>query len=344
MSLTALASEQMDAGADPEAVQNEDGVTESEEMEPFEMMGVNLPYPQEIMDSKGLVLVYPIGGIDDMHHVYVMVFVYIGLPQEDAIRIMYSPDVTEEEEQTASVAQGINCALVATDVDFDETRAIYESEMKMDGNTLVDFDAAEEITSADGYTFYFVPAVPQEEYLSVIGEEYAEEFQQMEQILLESLRSAEYYAPVDEEKERVGQKLEFTTTDSEGNPVTSEELFSQNKITMINCWGLWCPYCIDEMEELAEIHLRLQEKGCGILGMEWEETTDLSAYMTPEEMAEAWGTTYPNVVMPVEILSMPNIYPMSLFVDSEGTILCMPIMGPRIDQYESILDELLSGQ
>ena len=65
----------------------------------------------------------------------------------------------------------------------------------------------------------------------------------------------------------VGSKVQFQTTDTEGNPVTSEKLFGSHEITMINIWISWCGYCIDEMEELEAINGRLGEKNCAVVGL-----------------------------------------------------------------------------
>lgn len=37
-----------------------------------------------------------------------------------------------------------------------------------------------------------------------------------------------------------GSRLVFETTDLEGKPVKSEEIFSGHAITMINMWATWC--------------------------------------------------------------------------------------------------------
>ena len=162
--------------------------------------------------------------------------------------------------------------------------------------------------------------------------------------MAEALKGAEFFEPVDEAKEMTGKKIEFTTTDLDGNTVTSEELFSQNEITMINCWGTWCHNCVDEMAELAKIHTNMQEKGCGIVGLEFEIAQDDETYQEAGKMMEEWGTNYPNVLMPDELDKQLNGYPTSIFVDREGNVLGIPIVGAAVNKYESTLDQLLSGE
>ena len=138
-----------------------------------------------------------------------------------------------------------------------------------------------------------VPA-DNEDYLSAIDEEFATEYRDIEAKLEEIVKSGKVYAPEDPAKRLVGQKLAFTTTDLDGNTVTSEELFSPNEITMVNCWGTWCPNCVDEMAELAEIHTKIQEKGCGIVGLEMESDWSDGTIQAAKDMMQEYGTNYPH--------------------------------------------------
>jgi len=163
---------------------------------------------------------------------------------------------------------------------------------------------------------------------------------------IEKLQTAELFAPVDPEGDLPGQILSFETTDIDGNVVTSADLFRDNQVTMVNLWGTWCPNCVGEMAELAEMHTRLREKGCGIVGVERERvpidtmTDEIRAFL------EEKGINYPNVIWPGdnEILKQVGGFPTTFFVDSEGRILTYPITGAKVDQYEATVDQLLSGE
>lgn len=63
-----------------------------------------------------------------------------------------------------------------------------------------------------------------------------------------------------------GADVAFETTDLDGNPVNSAQLFSQNKITMINIWATTCGPCIEEMPELEKMNQEFQKKGGAIVG------------------------------------------------------------------------------
>ena len=163
---------------------------------------------------------------------------------------------------------------------------------------------------------------------------------------VERLRTAELFAPVDPEASLPGQILSFETTDLDGNAVSSADLFKDNKITMVNLWGTWCINCVGEMTELAEIHTRLQEKGCGVVGVEWERKPIDTMLDEVRAFLEEKGTNYPNVIMPQgnAIFDQISGFPTTFFVDSEGRILTLPISGAQVDQYERTVDQLLSGE
>ena len=61
--------------------------------------------------------------------------------------------------------------------------------------------------------------------------------------------------------------LHFETADIDGNPVKSENLFSAHAVTMINIWATWCGPCKKELEELGNMHRRLETKNAAIVGI-----------------------------------------------------------------------------
>ena len=163
---------------------------------------------------------------------------------------------------------------------------------------------------------------------------------------VERLQAAELFEPVDPDASLIGQIISFETTDIDGNPVSSADLFRDNQITMVNLWGTWCHNCVGEMAELAEIHTRLQEKGCGVVGVEFEREPIDGMVDKIYAFLEEKGTNYPNVIMPQsnEIFARISGYPTTYFVDSEGRIPTTPIAGAKVDEYKSAIDKLLNGE
>ena len=201
-----------------------------------------------------------------------------------------------------------------------------------------------QVGEADDYNFFLLSSLD-EDYAAGLDEKFAEDYKKLPALLEEMLKEAEYNAPVDPMKTLEGKTLSFTTTDLDGNTVTSADLFKDNEVTMVNLWGTWCHNCVDEMEELAAIHDRIKENGCGIIGIEYEEDPSEDTYQKARDLMKEKGTNYPNVLIPEgnEILDMVSGFPTTFFVDREGKILSKPIVGAKVSEYEPTVEALLKG-
>ena len=141
-----------------------------------------------------------------------------------------------------------------------------------------------------------------------------------------------------------GAAVTFETQDLEGNPVTSQELLAGHKITMINVWATWCSNCIKEMEELEALNKEWSDKDCQIIGI-CDDADDDEMAALAKKILEENGVTFRNVCSNDVIRDeqLPAVgMPTSYFVDSEGKILCSPIVGRNVEQYSVTLEELLS--
>ena len=63
-----------------------------------------------------------------------------------------------------------------------------------------------------------------------------------------------------------GDLIAFDTSDLDGNKVT-EALFADNRVTMINIWGTFCPPCIREMPDLGQLSTDYKAKGVQLVGV-----------------------------------------------------------------------------
>ena len=155
---------------------------------------------------------------------------------------------------------------------------------------------------------------------------------------------ADYYEPQDPYADLAGTGISFQTKDFDGNPVSSEELFAANRITMLNIWETGCGPCKGELGELAQIHKRFQEMGCGIVGLLWDSDSQENIDMARQLLQNA-GASYPSITCPSNFDELFDLegFPMSYFIDSQGRILGSPVVGAQVDKYEQALQELLSG-
>ncbi len=288
--------------------------------------------------------------------------IYYAIPQQMLDQIVSDYKLSSEEDQQAYAQLIQSLAAMAAYIIVSDAP---DQAAMMDAIGLQAADGVEvsEVATKDRWHCYFVK-LPVDDLLAVyddpeiIDDEYTEEearadqeavrtdFELIQSALMQQLQTGDWVEPVDPDDRLIGQTLEFETTDLDGNPVKSADLFKDNKITMVNVWGSWCVNCINEMAELAQLHHRLQEKGCGIVGLEFEQKPIEAVADTARAVMTANGTTYPNAIKPKgnPILDQFNSYPTTLFVDSEGRILTYPIVGAAVAKYEPTVEALLAGE
>lgn len=142
----------------------------------------------------------------------------------------------------------------------------------------------------------------------------------------------------------IGKTLDFLSTDPDGNRVIGKKLYADNTITVVVLWGTWSPECMEKMPELAEMHERLQGKGCGIVGLDHETTLEGDEAMEAAKTAlEESGATFPNAVMPPKLDERVTAYPTAFFVNRDGVVLTTPITGADVGSYEGTVNALLEG-
>lgn len=291
------------------------------------VMGLTFTYPREMADAKGTV------GTDG------------ALPVEDGVYYTYlyyaaaSPDELAEmlasgSDRLSEVVAPIFYVFAAPgNKDFTAVNALV-------GNSL-HAENAVEIGKADDWTFYLytednegfgssgkIPAVYCDEYRSLCG-------------LTDRIReSMTFSVPFNEYSGKMdGTVIRFMATDLEGNPVSSEEIFAQHEITMVNLWATWCGPCVGELGELQKIHTRFQKKDCAVLGLLTADSDPGSA----QDLMKENGITYQVVTAPEQFYSYFPYegVPTSFYVDRNGAFLGTKITGAQTDLYESALEPLL---
>ena len=204
----------------------------------------------------------------------------------------------------------------------------------------------EKIGSDGEYSFYVGQyqefEEKKDEYREIMGEFFGE-FEDLITDRESFLSALTLSAPeMEQQKLEEGNAISFETTDLDFNPVSSKELFAENKVTMINLWATWCHACKMELPELAEIAKEYEGKGCRIVGICLDADEEGLEEEAKEILKEA-GVEYMNLIPPegVEDL-LPSIsLPMTYFFDSEGKMIFDPIRGAHVDEYRPALDAAL---
>ena len=306
----------------------------------FEGVGVTLEVPQAFEETKG---VLDAGDGNELGYNtgwYYMEMDYVAMSMDEYIDLMNKDEWTEEDQDNyrASMGNLFMMFSVAPTTSL-EKMADYLETMGMTLN----MDDVTEIGEADGYTFYLFQDLDDD--ISAFRPEFAEEFTALRAMIPEIAADATLYAPAKPYADVIGKTLTFTTTDVEGNPVTSEELFGQHEITMLNLWTSQCHFCIEELPDLEEINGRLADKDCAIVGLLLDGDDPEALALGKEILAEN-GVTYTVIVPPenVDDLFDVNAFPTSFFVNRDGVVVGEPVEGKMVDVYEPAIDSLLAGK
>lgn len=329
------------AAAETEALAETEAAATGTYLAEYPEAGLTVAIPASLSNTKGYFTPEACGALDDDHHVYGVVFIYFPMSEEEVSEAFYGEDATEEQYYEVLNSQIAPSFFLASELDPEETAKAYEEWDQ--GFYPMDFDHASVLGSSDGYTYYLVDLKKEklDEYTAALEKEYADEVASVQEQLHEVMKSATTYAPEDPLKDLVGDKIEFTLKDLDGNTVESKDLFAKNKVTMINCWGTWCGACMSEMDYLKELSEKVQEAGGGIVGFAWEKTTEDAAYEKTREFIDENGIPYPNVRMPLELVEQVSGFPTSIFVDQEGKVLGAPIVGANTPAYDSGFNRFL---
>ena len=141
----------------------------------------------------------------------------------------------------------------------------------------------------------------------------------------------------------IGSTIEFETTDLNGNPVSSRDLFAQNKVTLVNIWRTWCGPCVAEMPELDALNAEYAPKGAAVVtycgDANSPELIDKAREITKDYGFNTlvWSESF-DAALPW------NCTPMTYFVDSEGKVLSYPVKGSNMDACVANLEAALNGK
>ena len=125
----------------------------------------------------------------------------------------------------------------------------------------------------------------------------------------------------------------FTGKDLDGNDVNSDELFSKNKVTVMNFWFTTCKPCVGELGDLEKLNRELAEKGGSVVGINsFTLDGDKTAISDAKDILAKKGVTYKNVWFDSngeagKFTSGLYTFPTTYVVDKNGNIVGEPIVG-----------------
>ena len=342
----------------------------------FPKAGITFTLPESFKNTKGFL---PNGGgeIAEGDGVFCMYYNYIALSEDDFedLLIKYRTDSENakkyEDFFNPRVLGLFSIYAADRNRSAEEINEYLKKLYNERGMTVVNenpMENAELIGSVGEYNFYFVDETQPDVEIAEDDINFASAydlkgFKEESEALVEDVKNTctdlmEFSEPetasessetgtAPESSEAGNTTLSFSTVDLDGQPVTSEDLFSNNKITMVNIWGTFCGPCINEMPELEKLYAEFTGQGCGIIGIVGDAAgvDDESIISDAKSIIADTGVTYPNI-LPWDGLQDQlsfHAFPSTYFVDSKGTVIGAPVVGAYIDQYSSRLREALES-
>lgn len=125
----------------------------------------------------------------------------------------------------------------------------------------------------------------------------------------------------------------FEGKDLDGNSVTSEELFSENAVTVVNFWFTTCGPCVGELSELQKLNEELEEKGGELIGINvFTLDGDEMEISEAKDVLAKKGASYMNVYFDVNseagrFAGGIFAYPTTFVVDRSSNIVGEPVVG-----------------
>ncbi|QUA53240.1 TlpA disulfide reductase family protein [Aristaeella lactis] len=300
----------------------------------FPLTGVEIDFPpaSELFGSLELT-----SDIDLAPGVRFVEVYYIGAPKEMGLSL-YRPDraYTEEENQLLHST----CVSLLQIVCMDNGKTI--NHMPSDHRDFLNLKNFRELGSYEDHNFYICWLPDGYESAGMLSAEAKEEIESLVQSCMEPDR-IRVFKP----GEVSSVPIEFETTDLDGNPVQSGELFGKNTLTMVNVWTTWCGACLYELPSLQSLSERVSKKNVAVVGivMDIQNPEDSETISNAKQLIADAGVQYMNLIPWDGILDvLPTYaYPTTYFIDSSGQLVGEPVTSAMSSYaYESIIKERLA--
>ena len=129
------------------------------------------------------------------------------------------------------------------------------------------------------------------------------------------------------------EKLTFSFPDKNGNIISLTDKRFQNKVTLVQIMGTWCPNCLDESKFYSKYYKLYKNEGLEIVALAFEYAkTKKSAFKAINRLQKRLAIQYPillaqygteNKKLAQEKLPMLNhiiSYPTTIFIDKKGKV------------------------
>ncbi|MDX5477643.1 MAG: TlpA family protein disulfide reductase, partial [Cyclobacteriaceae bacterium] len=158
------------------------------------------------------------------------------------------------------------------------------------------------------------------------------------------------------------EKLSFSFPDVNGNMISNEDEQFENKVTLVQLFGTWCPNCMDETKFLVEWHKKNRDRGIEIIALAFESKPDFEyASNRVKKTIERMGAEYTFLIagesnkekasQSLPALNQVVAFPTLIYMDKKGNVrhIHTGFNGPGtgayyerwIEEHETVITELL---
>ncbi len=310
---------------------------------PYEVedLGLTLMLPEEYIDTQGMVQ-FDCTDVTDMEGIYYAQMNYYGIPYSEIETMFAADDISDEDALRFNNSIVPVFTIVAATGNrsikdmIDYVKIGQEVDLVESGFNL--------IKTVDDCNFYRYDDGTPANYEN-IDDSLKSEYDHLVSLTDDILAKATFVRPVTGAEKMIGTEVSFETTDLDGNTVTSDEIFMNNEVTMVNVWATWCPCCIGELGELEAINKNLEGKNCAIVGL-CSDAVEPAKIEEAKEILKEYGVTYYNLCAYdgwEDAFEMSG-WPSSFFVGKEGKMVAAPIYGALVEKYEPYIDDILAGK
>ena len=303
----------------------------------FPEVGFTMSVPDDFRDLKGQVVPFSAVELGDGTGIYMFSSFYVALD-----RARFEALSEKGDDATDAEKQALTDALVPYLMLFivreNAATALLEAFAGDDLATL----GLRQVAKTGGCAFYsFVPP----ERVRLDDPEFDSEYASIMDRMDEVLAMCDFYAPSDPYADKVGQKLAFETTDLNGDPISSADLFARHEYTLLNVWATWCGSCVNELSELDALNERLGAMDCGVVGV-LEDSAKAGKVDKAKAILAENGAHYPCIRATDELMDQLAVknYPTTFIVDRTGAIVGEAVVGAFPDRYEAQVMALLNAK
>ena len=213
-------------------------------------------------------------------------------------------------------------------------------------NALLDQMVLTKVGSAEDFNFFFSQNKDEDKSaLADADEIFVKEYEDFSSDISKYIPNFTFARPMGlTEFVDAGTGISFKTTDIEGNPIDTAELFGSRKVTMVNIWETSCGFCIGELPDLIKMNKDFQAKDAQIVGIVYDAMED-DLIEEARDIVNDLGVDYVTLLPTAEIRELFKVqsFPTTYFVNERGEILGEPILGAALDKFPEMVDRYLGS-